>query len=78
MSRYQEFRSFLRKEGCEAAFDCAFYNHNGFTHLDEPLWEAGDEEYILAHAFEWHTTPEGREFWQEIDKKWHRLCTNKN
>ena len=68
---YSRFRLFLREQGCEEAFDRAFYNHNGFTHLDEALWESGDAEYIFAHAFDWNTTPEGREYWLAIDRIWY-------
>lgn len=73
MSGYRRFRAFLRQEGCEAAFDRAFYSFNGFTHLDESLWEVGDEEFVVAHAFDWRETAEGREFWLEIDRRWSRL-----
>lgn len=73
MSGYTKFREFLRNEGCEAAFDRAFYIHNGFTHLDEALWEAADVECIFGHAFDWSATPEGREFWLTIDRKWFKL-----
>ena len=74
---YDRFRLFLREQGCEAAFDRAFYNYNGFTHLDEALWKAGDAECIFGHAFDWRETPEGREFWREIDMRWYRLCGSK-
>ena len=73
MGSYQLFRAFLRKEGCEEAFDRAFYNHNGFTHLDEALWEAADVECIFGHAFDWSATPEGREYWLAIDKRWFQF-----
>ena len=70
---YQSFRSFLREQMCEEAFDLAFLLHNGHTALDAALWEAGEAEYVFAHAFDWSTTPEGREFWQKIDKEWNAL-----
>ena len=73
MGSYQLFRLFLREQRCEAAFDRAFYAHNGYTALDESLWEAGDAEYIFAHAFDWSATPEGREYWLAIDKRWFQL-----
>lgn len=73
MSNYAEFRSFLREQGCEAAFDRAFYIFNGCTMLDVSLWEAGDAECIFAHAFDWNTTPEGRDYWLALDKKWGRI-----
>ena len=79
MGSYQLFRAFLRTQECEAAFDRAFYNYNGFTLLDESLWEAADAECIFGHAFDWSATPEGREYWLAIDKKWFRLVrTNFN
>lgn len=69
---YQSFRSFLREQQCEEAFDKAFYAFNDFTALDEQLWEAGEAECFIAHAFDWRTTPEGRDFWCEVDREWHR------
>lgn len=71
MSGYTKFREFLRSEGCEAAFDRAFYQYNDCTVFDEALWEACDAEYIFAHAFDWSATPEGREYWLAIDRIWH-------
>ena len=67
---YNTFRAFLRTEGCEAQFDRAFLLHNGHTALDAALWESGEGEYIFAHAFDWRTTPEGREFWLAVDRRW--------
>ena len=67
---YNSFRTFLRQMGCEGAFDRAFYLHNDFTALDSALWEACPAEYIIAHAFDWRATPEGRTFWREIDRRW--------
>lgn len=58
---------------CEEAFDRAFYFYNGCTSLDEALWWAGEPEYIIAHAFDWRATPEGREFWLNVDREWHRV-----
>ena len=76
MLSYRQFRSFLREQGCETAFDRAFYSYNGYTTLDEPLWEAGEAECVFAHAFEWRDTPEGREYWLEIDRKWSKFTDN--
>lgn len=75
MTPYQLFRNFLREEGCEAAFDRAFYLHNDYTQLDESLWEASDASAIIGHAFNWSATPEGREYWLAIDKKWFLFIT---
>ena len=74
---YQSFRSFLREQMCEEAFDLAFLLHNGHTALDAALWEAGEAEYIFAHAFDWATTPDGRDYWQKIDKEWNKLIYGK-
>lgn len=74
---YQSFREFLGRVGCEEAFDRAFYNHNHATLLDKALWEAAEAEYIIAHAFDWRTTPEGRPFWHSIDTKWNELIYRK-
>ena len=70
---YSDFRAFLRAQECEAQFDLAFLLHNGHTALDAALWDAGEAEYIFAHAFDWSATPEGREFWQKIDKEWNKF-----
>lgn len=70
---YNDFRTFLRRMGCEEAFDMAFYLHNDFTVLDPALWEACSVEHIIAHAFDWSTTPEGRPFWHTIDTAWNRF-----
>ena len=53
MSRYQQFRAFLREQGCEVAFDRAFYLYNDCTALDEELWLGGEEAYFVSQAFEW-------------------------
>ena len=71
MSQYLHFRSFLREQDCEEAFDRAFYSYNDCTPLDESLWEAGNEACFFAQAFDWETTPEGRAYWSEMDKKWY-------
>ena len=76
MLSYQLFRSFLRDHGCERAFDSAFYAYNDYTMLDASLWEAGDAECIFAQAFVWHMTPEGRDFWRDIDREWYNLYSN--
>ena len=73
---YQEFRLFLGSMGCEEAFDRAFLDHNHSTALDAALWAAGEAEYIFAHAFDWSTTPEGRDFWRDIDRNWYTLINS--
>lgn len=73
MSRYQQFRTFLREQGCEVAFDRAFYLYNDCTALDEELWSVGEEAYFVSQAFEWEATPEGRAFWREVDRQWYDI-----
>ena len=70
---YATFRTFLSEQGCAEAFDRAFYLHNDFTAIDAALWEACPAEHIIAHAFDWSATPEGRLFWHTIDQAWGRL-----
>ena len=77
MCDYKTFRSFLQEQGCEAAFDRAFYQYNDFTPFDEVMWAAADAECIFGHAFNWRETPEGREYWSEIDKKWFNIIYKK-
>ena len=67
---YRQFRTFLQECDCEEAFDEAFYRHNDYISLDEALWEAGDATYIFGYTFDWSDTPEGREYWLDIDKLW--------
>ena len=73
MSDYKTFRRFLQEQQCEEAFDRAFYLYNDFTLLDEALWEASDAECIFGHAFDWSATPEGREYWLAIDRRWFKF-----
>lgn len=71
MDGYDKFCAFLRAEGCFAAFERAFYVHNDFTHFDRQMWAAAyDKSSFLGTAFRWADTPEGRDYWSEIDKKW--------
>lgn len=67
---YQFFRTFLGRAGCAEGFDRAFCHYNHATQFDAAHWEASEAEYIFAHAFDWSATPEGRDFWREIDQRW--------
>lgn len=73
---YLRFRTFLREEGCEEAFDRAFYTFNDCTALDVSLWNAGEAKFIIGHAFDWSATPEGRDFWRDIDRNWYILINS--
>lgn len=77
---YHDFRLFLREEGCSPNFDRAFEAYNDATTFDSMMWEAASEKQaFIAHAFVWAATPEGRDFWCDIDRRWwHRyreLCS---
>lgn len=41
----------------------AFVNRVCSTDILEP-------EKLLSYAFRWHDTPEGRDFWNEMDERW--------
>lgn len=68
---YQTFRSFLRQNDCEKQFDAAFYTQCGANYLDETL--AGIlviDEFFFGRCFDWNKTPEGREYWKEVNRLW--------
>ncbi|MBP9992410.1 MAG: hypothetical protein KBS73_03115 [Bacteroidales bacterium] len=68
---YQTFRRFLRDNGCERQFDAAFYEQCGANVLDETLADIlVIDEGFFGRVFRWDLTPEGREFWKDIDDKW--------
>ena len=70
-SDYTAFRRFLRDNGCERQFDAAFYAQCGANVLDETFADIlVIDECFLGRAFDWRKTPEGREFWLDIDRKW--------
>ena len=59
----------------EKAFNQAFALRNPGYVLDAALWEIlGGDEFFLGRAFDWSETPEGREFWKEIDLAWGMVC----
>ena len=78
MVTYHDFRIFLQKNNCEEAFDHAFYDYNGSIAFDKYMWDVSEAAYIIAHAFDWAATPEGRKYWLEIDRRWHNIYSNKN
>ena len=68
---YQTFRNFLRQNDCEKQFDAAFYAQCGANYLDETL--AGIlviDEFFFGRCFDWSKTPEGRDFWKEVNRRW--------
>ena len=56
-----ETADFLRLQGVENWDKDPYYKH--YTKCDDPM------EYI-SRAFYWGSTPEGYNYWQDIDNKW--------
>lgn len=71
---YQTFRRFLRDNDCERQFDAAFYEQCGANVLDETLADIlVIDEAFFGRVFRWDLTPEGREFWKDVDDKWWKF-----
>ena len=75
MISYHDFRQFLQRNDCEKAFDRAFYAYNGCVAFDVHMWELSEATCVVAHAFDWRATPEGRAYWLEIDRRWWSECS---
>ena len=74
MNRYKAFRDFLDNRGYAKEFDLAFYNAYPGYHLDNNLWDIlGGDECFLGRVFDWERTPQGRSFWEKIDREWYKL-----
>lgn len=74
MNRYKAFRDFLDNRGYAKEFDQAFYNAYPGYHLDNNLWDIlGGDECFLGRVFDWERTPQGRSFWEKIDREWYTL-----
>lgn len=74
---YQTFRKFLRENSCERQFDRAFYTQCGANVLDETLADIlVIDEAFFGRVFRWDKTAEGREFWEDIDRKWWNAFTS--
>ena len=70
---YETFTEFLRRNDCEDAFNQAFYEQNGYTRMDERLWDILDpDECFFNQCLNWSRTPQGRDYWMAIDEKWYR------
>ena len=71
MDTYKIFRKFLRDNDCEQKFDAAFYERCGANVLDKTLADIlVIDEGFFGRVFRWDVTPEGREYWKEIDMRW--------
>jgi hypothetical protein len=73
---YRDFRDFLKSKNCEDEFDRAFYEQNGCTRFDAALWDiiedvADDVRNLFGYSFNWSKTPEGVQFWRNVDLMWY-------
>lgn len=88
---YKIFLNFLKENDCFDNFKNNWYNitcrmDRGcsrannvpmiyfFSLRKEDAWEYYYN--IIYDAFPWNSTPEGSEFWREIDDKWIKYTTN--
>lgn len=72
MIEYNKFRNFLEDNGYSQEFSLEFERQHPGYHLDANLWDIlGGDECFLARAFDWSTTPQGRDFWKDISDKWY-------
>ena len=71
MSIYDTFRSFLRANNCEGEFSRNFFIQCGSNRFDSTLADIMviDESFV-ARCFDWTRTPEGRDYWKNIDALW--------
>lgn len=60
-----KFIAFLKKNNCHEQFVKGLMWDN----IDQLFAQNQPESYISA-AFLWEETPEGLDFWLELDKKW--------
>ena len=78
MDTYKVFRKFLRDNDCEQQFDAAFYEQCGANVLDKTLADIlVIDEGFFGRVFRWDVTPEGREYWKEIDMRWFKLMVKR-
>lgn len=72
MCSYRDFIEFLDKNRCKKEFEVAFYSFNRCHRLSESLWNTlGGDECFIGRAFDWSDTPEGYDFWLQIDNRWY-------
>lgn len=70
MCTYNQFKSFLEKEGCFELFIVNLYEDSHVT--PEVYFEArcNDLALLISNAFVWKETPQGREYWRCIECDW--------
>ena len=76
MKAYGTFIQFLQEKGCHKEFNEAFQAQVPGYRLDATLWDIlGGDEYIFGRIFDWEQTPQGRQFWAQIDQEWYNYSS---
>ena len=76
MKPYERFILFLQEKECLKEFTEAFNAQSPGYRLDSKLWDIlGGDEYIFGRLFDWEQTPQGRQYWAQIDQEWYNYST---
>ena len=68
----EQFKDFLTKEGCLDKFITNTETLN-YTKTLEELTETNNPANYVMGAFAWDESPEGGEFWEDINAKWENI-----
>lgn len=68
----EQFKDFLTKEGCLDKFITNTETLD-YTQTLEELAETNNPADYVMDAFSWHDSPEGGEFWEDINAKWENI-----
>ena len=69
MSIKDSFLVFLENNNCTEQFKINFHNDKDHDSLDDLIKEG--EYFLIIQAFLWDGTPEGEEYWSDIDQLWY-------
>ena len=64
MNSTKKFDKFLEDNSCKEQY----YENRNVKSLDS--------NDLIDGAFVWHESPEGHDYWSEINRKWHKLNPN--
>ena len=75
----QRFRLFLQSHDAWSLYKDHFKEHSIKKNL--PLleqWLDNNPNYtkLIIKAFVWSSTPEGLEYWENLDQKWQDICSD--
>ena len=68
----EQFKDFLTKEGCLDKFITNTETLD-YTQTLEELAETNNPADYVLDAFCWDDSPEGGEFWEDINAKWENI-----